>query len=666
MASNKEEDASQQHQQYAAGTGGGAVSNTEDVPRTENDRGVHENPCIVRVGGIYSVLYEGNWFDARVTGMDTASVHVQYLDDDGTKERQIPKEDLNWRFHMRAQRSFGGRFANEEEAARAYDAAARERLGPNPEVNFPVPARAPDNRGPRKTRATARCRNCGKPRKGHSRSSCQPVARNAVGASRFVGVSARYGRWCTQISLDNVITPFGSFDTEEEAARCYDDAVRKHRGPGAPVNFPVPGSGERQAVKGQQINQYSFDTKGAPAVNQYSSRQRKPNPSSRHKGVHWNRQQRKWQVTISVDGKSRFGGRFRDEEEAARAYDAALRERRVPNPEVNFPVPGSGERRAVKGQSRPSYTTSRFMGVNKRGERGEAVIKHGGKRYYLGMFPSEEAAARAYDAEARKHRGPNPVVNFPVPGSGERQARLKNTLDAPTRTLAPSDSFAVFASSMSPSKTTITLCVNNPLAEEAHNAGAGAGGFLSNAVGARPSAPHKERDATTAVAKAAAAAAATGTKERRQTLNARARARAAAWACAACGYSNAFTPRACARCDAANPAVAAVATAAVGVERRAPAPAAAADVGEAEAAAARAAAAAAATDAAADAGERPMAILAAAIPVVAAGATVGVKRARSEEAAPDDDARKRRKASAAAPGSGGVAEAALVRRQARV
>ena len=86
MASNEEEDA-----QRAAG--GSAVS-------TENDR---DGPCIVRVGGIYSVLYEGQWYDARVTGMDPGSVHVQYLEDDGTKERQIPKEDLNWRFRVRAE-----------------------------------------------------------------------------------------------------------------------------------------------------------------------------------------------------------------------------------------------------------------------------------------------------------------------------------------------------------------------------------------------------------------------------------------------------------------------------------------------------------------------------------------------------------------------------------
>ena len=57
------------------------------------------------------------------------------------------------------------------------------------------------------------------------------------------------------------------------------------------------------------------------------------------------------------------------------------------------------------------------------GKRCQARIIYGGKRHYLGCdFDSQEAAARAYDAAAREHRGTNPAVNFPVPGSGERQA----------------------------------------------------------------------------------------------------------------------------------------------------------------------------------------------------------------------------------------------------
>jgi hypothetical protein len=45
---------------------------------------------------------------------------------------------------------------------------------------------------------------------------------------------------------------------------------------------------------------------------------------SRYKGVSRNRE--KWQARIKVDGKQSHLGIFTDEEDAARAYDAAARE----------------------------------------------------------------------------------------------------------------------------------------------------------------------------------------------------------------------------------------------------------------------------------------------------------------------------------------------------
>jgi hypothetical protein len=48
--------------------------------------------------------------------------------------------------------------------------------------------------------------------------------------------------------------------------------------------------------------------------------------SSRHKGVTWHRQVRKWQAAIKVDGKHRYLGCYESEEDAARAYEAAALE----------------------------------------------------------------------------------------------------------------------------------------------------------------------------------------------------------------------------------------------------------------------------------------------------------------------------------------------------
>lgn len=63
-------------------------------------------------------------------------------------------------------------------------------------------------------------------------------------ASRFKGVSwhkQKYGRsrWTAYIHYDKRRHFIGLFDSEEDAARAYDDAAREHFGEFAYLNFPV-------------------------------------------------------------------------------------------------------------------------------------------------------------------------------------------------------------------------------------------------------------------------------------------------------------------------------------------------------------------------------------------------------------------------------------------
>lgn len=66
------------------------------------------------------------------------------------------------------------------------------------------------------------------------------------GSSRFKGVS-RYGKkWNASIKVNYETTRLGRFDTEEKAARAYDEAARRLHGEFARVNFPI--GDERSAL----------------------------------------------------------------------------------------------------------------------------------------------------------------------------------------------------------------------------------------------------------------------------------------------------------------------------------------------------------------------------------------------------------------------------------
>lgn len=73
-------------------------------------------------------------------------------------------------------------------------------------------------------------------------------------------------------------------------------------------------------------------------------RVKKP-PSSQYRGVCWDKAKKSWAVFIAADGtypngnsKSRYVGRFSDEAEAARAYDAAALARWGEFARLNFEV----------------------------------------------------------------------------------------------------------------------------------------------------------------------------------------------------------------------------------------------------------------------------------------------------------------------------------------
>ena len=146
-----------------------------------------------------------------------------------------------------------------------------------------------------------------------SESSC-------ASTSQDVGVRKSYSKWQAQIRRDGTVKCLGSFLEEKDAAHAYDAAVREKQPPKrlcngqlkeVPRAFNFPKAQELQAIKigTRQLEEESED---------------KQKTSVRYVGV--SRCGSKWQARIRRNGKRIVLGAFSVKEDAARAYDAAVRE----------------------------------------------------------------------------------------------------------------------------------------------------------------------------------------------------------------------------------------------------------------------------------------------------------------------------------------------------
>lgn len=67
-------------------------------------------------------------------------------------------------------------------------------------------------------------------------------------------------------------------------------------------------------------------------------------------------------------------------------------------------------------QSRRTARQFKGAGLHKLTGKFAAYLGHSGKRHHLGLFPTIEAAARAYDQKARELFGEFAALNFPTEG----------------------------------------------------------------------------------------------------------------------------------------------------------------------------------------------------------------------------------------------------------
>ncbi|KAG1659226.1 hypothetical protein FOA52_008995 [Chlamydomonas sp. UWO 241] len=273
-----------------------------------------------------------------------------------------------------------GTYAEEHDAARAYDHAAVVENGPLAKRNFP------DEVITEPPLSTVEAR----------------VGRKA---SNYLGVSwdkkARawaVHRWDAGSQCQRYL---GCYASEEDAARAYDfSAVQEHGPDTTERNFMAEVVGE------------------LPLTLSAEQQHRK---TSNFLGVSWLDSKGLWRVRIRDPTLKRLAhiGYYATEEEAARAYDwAALNmqghdaKRNFPHELVTAPPVSTGERRRER-------KTSKYLGVSYhkgasawRADLWDPQLQ---RRERIGSFASEEEAARAYDYTAFQICGPNAKRNFAEP-----------------------------------------------------------------------------------------------------------------------------------------------------------------------------------------------------------------------------------------------------------
>ena len=141
-----------------------------------------------------------------------------------------------------------------------------------------------------------------------------------------------------------------------------------------------------------------------------STRRGVKNSSSKYKGVHWDKQKKRWRATIKVKGKSIYLGIFKSEDEAAKKYNsAALKyfgEYSYQNVigednsalDVDVPINEMIQRTKKREGYRGVYAD----------EFGFIVIAAG---KYIGWYRTEIEAAKAYNEKAKELFGDKAILN---------------------------------------------------------------------------------------------------------------------------------------------------------------------------------------------------------------------------------------------------------------
>ena len=180
------------------------------------------------------------------------------------------------------------------------------------------------------------------------------------GASQYSGVTwhKATNKWRSQIRIGDKRKQLGLFISEEEAHEVYQNALKIYHD-GGDLSF--------------------METRI---------------PTSQYSGVTWDKNTNKWKSYITINGKKKHLGSFTSEEEAAEAYQNALK------------IYNDGGDLSFMETRIP---TSQYKGVswNKYRDKWRSQIEINGKQKHLGYFTSEEDAAEVYQKALKEKMNTN-------------------------------------------------------------------------------------------------------------------------------------------------------------------------------------------------------------------------------------------------------------------
>ncbi|CAL8469832.1 g9374 [Coccomyxa elongata] len=384
--------------------------------------------------------------------------------------RGVTRAGGKWKAAIRANnvKKDLGVFEDELDAARAYDAAAVQLLGPAAVTNFnrdDVMAALPQAAAEQVSAASAPAPSQSPqivqlPSSGAQASvqslqaAIPPTAQisplwpqlafpagngvlqpPSLAPPRFHGVRpASNGKWHAQ-----VVVEVGRFDTEEEAARAYDRAAVWCLGLTAQTNYPIseliqPGplggqGAPLQATNQAQPDQAQPDQCGVLSDSDDDDRAREAGPSDAAMP-----DQATDDLTaggppanLGQEPLGYNGGQYMAAMELAGQPASVQAKGQDPSTREQVPSSAPGHTAASSRQGK----ASRFVGLSKKFNRWKALIKVCGRRKELGSFQGEEEAARCYDRHSVLAWGARAKTNFnPLELVAELPREALTVLDA--------------------------------------------------------------------------------------------------------------------------------------------------------------------------------------------------------------------------------------------